>query len=194
MASSPGKSSSPRKDRFSWYEKLIARACLAGAILTAVVSIYLESKSAAVGYVVLVVLGSALVIYDSLCVYCPYPFAYSDCLFFPYQLVARFAKLRAGAIHWARICATALVFAAIFALPQFWLWGHWGLFAIFWGLTLPLAWLVPLHLCPRCRHERCPLNRALSPAYRSQHRREDAEPFKPACTPSGGKECNGSRQ
>jgi hypothetical protein len=59
-----------------------------------------------------------------------------------------------------RKAATVAVFAIMFAMPQYWLWGHWGLFAAFWGLTLPLALLIPLHLCRRCRHGRCPLNRA----------------------------------
>jgi len=83
MNGSPREPPSPLNDHFSWYEKLIARACLAGAILTAGVGIYRENKSIAIGYAVFIALGSLLVIYDSLCVYCPYPFAYSDCLFYP---------------------------------------------------------------------------------------------------------------
>ena len=161
MNGCPREPLSPLKDHFSWYEKLIARACLAGAILTAGVGIYRENKSIAIGYAVFIALGSLLVIYDSLCVYCPYPFTHFDCLFYPYQIVARFAKLRDGTIHWTRKVASALVLAGIFALPQYWLWGNWGLFALFWGLTLPLAFLVPLHLCGRCRHGRCPLNRTV---------------------------------
>jgi len=162
MDSCPTEPTSPLKDRFSWYEKLIARACLAGALLAAGVGIYRENKSIAIGYAVFVTLGAMLVVYDSLCVYCPYPFKYSDCLFYPYQLVARFARLREARIHRARQAVTALVFGGMFAIPQYWLWGNWGLFAIFWGLTLPLAMLLPLHLCGRCRNERCLANRAIA--------------------------------
>ena len=151
----------PLKDHFSWYEKLVARGCLAGAIITAGVGIARESKGVAVGYTVFVVLGGLLVVYDSFCVYCPYPFKFSDCLFYPYQLVARPARLRDGKIHWARQAVSAVVFGGIFAIPQYWLWGNWGLLAIFWGLTLPLILLLPLHLCRRCRHGRCPISRAL---------------------------------
>jgi len=149
------------KDRFSWYEKLIARTCLAGVLLAAGAAIYRENRSVAIAYAVFVALGGLLVVYDSLCVSCPYPSTYSDCLFYPYPMVARFARLREGRIHWARQAVTAFVFGGMFAIPQYWLWGNWGLLAIFWGLTLPLALLLPLHLCRRCRHGRCLGNRGI---------------------------------
>jgi hypothetical protein len=161
MNTCPQQPFSQLKDHFSWHEKLTARASLAGVVLTAGVGIYQENKGAAVGYVTFVALGALLVVYDSLCVYCPYPFRYSDCLFYPYQLVARFARLRDGRIHWARQAVTTLVFGGMFAIPQYWLWGNWSLFAVFWGLTLPLALLLPLYLCGHCRNERCLANRAV---------------------------------
>mgnify|MGYP005838788285 CR=1 FL=1 len=159
----PSEPTSPLKTRFAWYEKLIARACLAGVILVAGAAIYRQSAAIALGYLVFVGLGALVVVYDALCVYCPYPFHYSDCLFCPHQLVARFARLREGRIPWARQAASALVFGGIFAMPQYWLWGNWGLYATFWGLTVALALLVPLGLCRRCRHGRCPLNRTAAP-------------------------------
>jgi hypothetical protein len=161
MSTCPRQPPSPLKDGFSWHEKLIARACLAGVLLTAAAGIYRYNRSVVIGYAVFVALGALLVVYDSLCVFCPYPFNYSDCLFFPYQLVARFAKLREGKIARPRQAATALVFGGMFVIPQYWLWGNWGLFAIFWGLTLPLALLLPMHLCRRCRNGRCFANRAV---------------------------------
>ncbi len=149
------------KDRFFWYEKLIARACLAGLLFTATIGIYRENKSIAAGYVLFVALGALLVVYDSLCVYCPYPFKHSDCLFYPYLLVARVARPREGRIPWARHAVTVLVFGGMFAIPQYWLWGNWVLFAVFWGCTLALALLMPLYLCRRCRHGRCLANRSV---------------------------------
>jgi hypothetical protein len=162
MSASPSPRCPSLKDRFTWYEKLIARACIGGAVLAAAVAIYRDSAAIALGYLALVAFGAALVIYDFLCVYCPYPFAYADCLFYPHQLVSAIASLRGGPIHWLRKAGAATVFAAIFAVPQYWLWGNWSLLAAFWGLTLPLAVLIPLYLCRRCRHERCPMNRATS--------------------------------
>jgi hypothetical protein len=58
-----------------------------------------------------------------------------------------------------RKAGTAFAFGGVFAVLQYCLWGNWGLFALFWALPLPLAALIPLHLCRRCRHERCPMNR-----------------------------------
>ncbi len=155
-ASSPP--SLPLKDHFTWYEKLIARGCLGGAILVAAIAMYLDNPAVTVGYLVLAAFGGAAVVYDFLCVYCPYPFRYSDCLFFPHQLLSTFAGLRSEGIDWLRKAGMTAVFAAIFAVPQYWLWGRWGLLTAFWGLTLPLAMLIPLHICRRCRHEQCPMN------------------------------------
>jgi len=148
------------KDRFAWYEKLVARACIGGIVVAGALAMYQENKAIALAYLAFVAVAGAIVIYDALCVYCPYPFQYSDCLFYPYQLVARFAPMRGGRISWVRKAVAAVAFGGIFAFPQYWLWGNWSLFALFWALTLPLAVLIPLYLCRRCRHGRCPMNRA----------------------------------
>jgi len=162
MSTDPNSPNLPRKDSFAWYEKLIARSCLGGAIVVGAVSIYQSSLTFAVGYLLLAAVGGLLVVYDFLCPYCPYPFSHSDCLFYPYQLLAWVTEIRGGRIHWVRNLGTVAAFGAIFAVPQYWLWGQWSLFAVFWGCTLPLVLLFPLHLCRRCRHERCPMHQALS--------------------------------
>ena len=155
----PPENAPQLKEHFAWHEKLIARACLAGIVLCAVLSIYPASPGVAVGYAVFVVLGGLVVVYDALCVYCPYPFTHADCLFYPYWLVGRWARLRAGPIPWPRKAASAFLFVGMFAVPQYWLWSNGLLAAIFWGATAVLAVLVPMHLCTRCCHSRCPLNR-----------------------------------
>jgi len=160
MSTSVSKPCPSLKERFTWYEKLVARACLGVAVCAAALAMYRENAVMALGYLVSVGLGGLLVVYDFLCVYCPYPFHYSDCLFYPYQLAARFTRLRSGRISGVRKAAIAVVFGGMFALPQYWLWANWDLFALFWAATLPLAVLIPRHLCRRCRHDRCPLNRA----------------------------------
>ena len=163
MNASPAASCARRKDGFTWYEKLVARGGLGGAILAGAAAIYSTSVTWAGGYLLLSALGGLLVVYDFLCPYCPYPFRYSDCLFYPYQLLAWFTKIRGGRIPWARNLGTVAAFGIMFAGPQYWLWGQWILFALFWGCTLPLTLLLPLHLCRRCRHERCPLHHVISP-------------------------------
>jgi hypothetical protein len=159
MSTSASRPRLALRDGFAWYEKLIARACLGGMVFAAALAMPQDNKPIALGYLAFVAVAGAIVIYDALCVYCPYPFKHSDCLFYPYQLVARFARLRLGRISWVRKAVTAVAFGGIFSVPQYWLWGKWGLFALLWALSLPLAALIPLHLCRRCRHERCPMNR-----------------------------------
>lgn len=158
MTTSASKPCPSLKDGFAWHEKMIARTCIGGIVFAGAIAMYQENRAIALSYLAFVAVAGAIVIYDALCVYCPYPSKYSDCLFYPYQLVARFVPLRGGRIPWVRKAVTAVAFGGIFAFPQYWLWGNWGLFALFWALTLPLAALIPLYLCRRCRHERCPMN------------------------------------
>ena len=146
------------KDGFTWYEKLFMRGGLAAVVGIGVLAIYRSDPLVATGYLLFVALGGLVVMYDSLCVYCPYPFKHSDCLFFPYQLVASVTTLRTTSIPWFRKALSALVFMGIVAIPQYWLWGQWSLFGAFWALIVVGGIVVPLRFCRRCRHRRCPMN------------------------------------
>jgi len=146
------------KDGFAWYEKLLMRAGFAAVVGIAAVGVYHSNPPVAIGYLLFVGLGGLVVMYDSLCVYCPYPYKHSDCLFFPYQLVASVRTLRTTPIAWFRKALSALVFMGIVAIPQYWLWGQWMLFGAFWALTILGGIAVPLRFCRHCRHRRCPMN------------------------------------
>jgi hypothetical protein len=155
-----GKEGVEVKDGFSWIEKLLMRGGLAAVVGIGAFAIYRIDPPAAVGYLVLVALGGLAVMYDSLCVYCPYPYKHSDCLFFPYQLVASVTTMRTTPIPPFRKALSALAFLGIVAIPQYWLWGQWGFLAAFWALTAAGGIAVPLHFCRHCRHSRCPMNLA----------------------------------
>jgi hypothetical protein len=146
------------KDGFTWYEKLFMRVGLVAVVGIGAFAIYRGDPLFAIGYLLFVALGGLLVMYDSLCVYCPYPFKHSDCLFFPYQLVASVTTLRTTPIPWFRKALSALAFIGIVAIPQYWLWGQWSLFGAFWALTVVGGIAVPCHFCRRCRHRLCPMN------------------------------------
>ena len=107
------------KDGFTPYEKLIVRSAFGALCCIGAVGIFLQSSLAAVGYLLFVGAGALLVVYDLLCVYCPYPFEHSDCLFFPYQLLARVTKMRQGRIPWLRKMLVAVVFGGLVAVPQY---------------------------------------------------------------------------
>lgn len=146
------------KDGFTWREKLLMRAGAAGMIGIGAVGSYLHDPRVALGYVLFVAIAGAGVMYDFLCVYCPYPFRYSDCLFFPYPLVAAVKTRRTTAIPQSRKVLAAIAFGGIVILPQYALWGQWILFAVFWGLAAILGVTIPLRFCRRCRHGHCPVN------------------------------------
>lgn len=154
-------------DGFSWGEKLAMRGGLAAVVCLGAVAIFPSDPWMGVGYLVFVALGGLIVMYDALCVYCPYPYKHADCLFFPYQLVASVTVLRSEPIPWFKKALTALTFAGIVLIPQYWLWGNWLLFGMFWALTIAGGIAVPLHFCRRCRHRRCPMNLAKSPGPQS---------------------------
>jgi hypothetical protein len=154
------KTSPALKDGFAWYEKLLARAGLAGMVLVGAIAIYLASPWAAVAYLLFGLVGGLLAIYDFLCVYCPYPYQYSDCLFFPAPLLTAIVKRRTGKIYWLRKALLVLIVAGLILVPQYWLWDNRALLAGFWALAAAIALAFPGYYCRRCRHGQCPLNRA----------------------------------
>ena len=148
------------KDSFTWSERLLLRGLLAAMLGIGVYGIYPHRPAAAAAYLAFAAIGGLLVIYDFLCVYCPYPFDRSSCLFFPPPLLTAVANRRHGRIHWLRKAGLLLVGAGLVVIPQYWLWGNWGPFAAFWIVTIPLGLVFPLYYCKRCRHARCPFQSA----------------------------------
>jgi len=146
------------KNTFTWHEKLFMRAGVAALAGIGTLAIYRSTPAAAIGYLLFVGISGLVVIYDSLCVYCPYPFKHSDCLFLPHQLITSLTTMRATPIPRYKNVLSALAFGGIVLIPQYWLWGQWGLCAAFWTLTVTGGIAVPFHFCRRCRHQRCPMN------------------------------------
>lgn len=143
------------RDRFFWYEKLLARGGTAGVITVGTAGIWMVNPAAAIGYLVFAAVAGGLVVCDLLCAYCPYPYQQSDCLFLPYPCISRVVDRRTGPISPVRRGALIAVTAGLVAVPQYWLWGNWPWLAAFWLLAVPLGLAFPLHLCRRCRHAQC---------------------------------------
>lgn len=142
---------------FTWYDKLAMRGGLAVVVGIGTFAIYGNNPVAAAAYLLFVALGGLVVMYYSLCVYCPYPYKHSDCLFFPYQLVASVTTMRPGSISLFKNALSGSAFFGIVAIPQYWLWGQWPQFAVFWVLVLVGGITIPRRFCRRCRHGRCPM-------------------------------------
>ena len=161
MMNAAPKTCPARKDGFAWHEKLLVRSGLAALLCVGTIGICRESLAAAVGYLLFALVGGLLLVYDFLCVYCPYPYKYSDCLFFPHQFLTHVVGRRTGRIHWSRKTLFLATVAGLVLIPQYWLWGHWGLLAGFWTLAAAIGLAFALHYCRRCRHGQCPLNQAV---------------------------------
>jgi len=161
MINAASKACPAWKESFTWYEKLLVRVGLAALLCLGTIGIGRESLAAAVGYLLFALAGGLLVVYDFLCVYCPYPYKYSDCLFFPHQLLTRVVGRRTGRISWSRKFLFLATAAGLVLIPQYWLWGNWALLAGFWTLAAAIGLAFGLHFCRRCRHGPCPLNRAV---------------------------------
>lgn len=150
-----------RKESFAWYDKLLARGGLAALLCIGTIGIYRESLVATAGYLLFALVGGLLLVYDFLCVYCPYPYEYSDCLFFPHHFLTGVVGRRTGRIHWSRKTLFLATVAGVVLIPQYWLWGSWGLLAGFWTLAATIGLAFSLHYCGRCRHGRCALHQAV---------------------------------
>lgn len=148
------------KDGFTLAEKTLARIGFYGLISVGAYAIYSRNPVWCILYLCFALVGNLFVVYSFLCAYCPYPFKYSDCLFFPYQAVSNVVSEREGQITPRKRLGFVLVMAGLVLIPQYWLLSSHILLVLFWILALPLLLAFPFYYCRRCRHERCGFNRA----------------------------------
>ncbi len=148
------------KDHFELHEKLLMRGGFGIIILLAFLAILRHEPSAAFVYLAAAMIGGLLVVYRFLCVYCPYPYHFSDCLFIPYQAIKGVAKKREGECDAIDKAGTLLVTLIIVVFPQYWLFMHPWMAITFWVVALAFLLVFPLYYCKRCRHRQCMANRA----------------------------------
>lgn len=148
------------KDHFETHEKIIMRVGFLALILIAFFAILMHSASAAIVYLIASMIGGLLVVYCFLCVYCPYPYHFSDCLFMPYQLITGVAKEREGECGAGDMAGLTIVMMILLVFPQYWLFQHMGMAIAFWAILVFFAVAFPMIYCNRCRHQRCMFNRA----------------------------------
>ena len=147
------------KDGFTRLEKVFMRTGFYGFVFVGTTAMALQHPALGVVYLVSSVAGLLWVIYGLLCRYCPYPFHYSDCLFFPYQwltAIKRPPTRRMGRLHQYGFI---LVMTLLLLIPQPWLLGAPTLMWAFWLLAGPTLAALPFYYCRRCMHRQCKLNR-----------------------------------
>ncbi len=148
------------KDGFGIVEKVLMRTGFYGFILIGAWAIARQSAAWAAVYLAGSVIGLVLVVYVFLCRYCPYPFRYRDCLFFPYQWLTSAVRPSAGRMGRGHQFGFSAVMAMLLLFPHPWLIGDPRVLLAFWMLAGPTVAALPLYYCRRCHHHQCVFNRA----------------------------------
>ncbi|MDJ0721814.1 MAG: hypothetical protein QNJ04_09295 [Desulfobacterales bacterium] len=130
---------------------------LALAMLVGLIGVALNAPSAAVAYI-LVLVVAFLVICAAYCAKCP---CRTDaCGHLLPGLVASYLPARRQThYHTADMALTALALAAMVFYPQYWLWQHPALLALFWLLTAGAGLQIVRRVCPSCQNPHCPMKK-----------------------------------
>ncbi|MDJ0874521.1 MAG: hypothetical protein QNJ02_04585 [Desulfobacterales bacterium] len=128
---------------------------LALAMLVGLIGVALEAPTAALVYTL--VLGIAfLVICAAYCAKCPG--RTQACGHLIPGLVAQYLPARRQTpYHTIDLALTALALAAMVCYPQYWLWPHPALLALFWLLISGAVIQIALRVCRRCQNPHCPM-------------------------------------
>ena len=149
----------PLKDGFSLVDKILMRLGFYGFLLVAIAAIFRASPMWAIIYLAFSGAAALLVVYNLLCVYCPYPYEYATCLFFPHFIVSKVAKRRPGSMGRIDTIGVSVATIVLLAYPQYWLYRDVRFAVAFWALALPTLVAIPIRYCRRCRHRACTFNR-----------------------------------
>lgn len=146
--------------RFPLWQKIIAWT---GFFVPPVIGLYCIFRVSffwAVVYGFLAALAFMGGVLPRLCAHCPYPYKHKDCLGLPAGLVPRLFKYKGASMTQSDKVVLLIALAALFLFPQYWLLRNTPLLIAYWAAAVPMLLMIPLHICPRCRHTGCPLNRA----------------------------------
>ena len=146
-------------DSFGRTEKALMRIGFYGSLIVGAYAIYSASLPWGLLYTGLAVPGLFFAALHCFCAHCPYPYQYSDCLFFPPWLVSRLHKSRPQPMSALDKTVSVIVMGWLFLVPQYWLLKNPVLLVPFWALCLPVLARMALHVCRRSRYFHCPLNR-----------------------------------
>lgn len=145
--------------RHTLFEKFFFRSTILGSYAIGAYAMFLSNTMLALAYVLFMAVSLEMVLYR-FCRHCPYPCDHSNCLMTPHQLVTKYRNVKKGPITIADKATFPLVMLIMLPLvPQYWLFQHRRLLAIFWIMTI-VAWGAMLIIkCPRCLYKECLLNR-----------------------------------
>ena len=144
--------------RHTFLEKLFFRSTILGSYAVGAYTIFLSNPIIGLAYILLTAISLELLVYR-FCRHCPYPCNHSTCLMMPHQMVTKYRDAGKGSPTIADRATFPLVMLVMLPLiPQYWLFQHKLLLAIFWLATIA-AWVAMLLLkCRRCLYKECFFN------------------------------------
>ena len=121
------------------------------------VSVVLYHNVGAAVIYILVIAASLTTIAYSMCAKCPCRF--ESCAHIWLGRLTKLLPRREPGPYtsWDGV-GSVIYFVGLHAPPQYWLWQHKTLFALFWILSLSVFFILHFSVCPTCENQYCPLN------------------------------------
>ncbi len=147
-------------DKFSLIEKALLPTGWYIFVFIGFYAILSESIKWGIAYLLFCNVGFFFGTLSTLCARCPYPYEYSDCLFFPHRFIKKLFRYRPEPMtRFDKIVlSTSLLGMVIF--PQYWQVKNITLLILFWVFCIPAWASLFFYLCKRCRNYACPINQA----------------------------------
>ena len=159
MTCSNNNNTSALINHFSLSEKIIMRTAFYGILIIGWYTIYIQHLVWSLFYTLFSLIGLFLLSQQFFCAYCPYPYQYTTCLFFPIQVFKLRHTQRQGRMNSLDKTGAVIIMVGLIMIPQFWLIKHLILFILFWFFCLFILFRTSLYYCKRCRYVKCPLSR-----------------------------------
>jgi hypothetical protein len=147
-------------DGFTITEKILLPGLWYVYVAIGAYAIFAESITWGLIYLAFCTFGFFVGILYTLCAHCPYPYEYSDCLFFPHKFIKKLYRHRPGPLTMPDKTGLWISLLGTVILPQYWLLNNASLLILFWVFCIPAWASLPLYLCKKCRNFECPINKA----------------------------------
>lgn len=145
-------------DGFSPRFSMLMHICIVLFPLFGIAGIAVENWKAGIAYFVFIIFTYRVLLIGMFCSYCPYPFKYNTCIFFPVS-VFKNVKPKTGKAPFIYKFGHLIAFGGMFLIPQYWIIKNVYLSIGLWTTGLAIAVGILVHVCGRCRYQQCPFNR-----------------------------------
>lgn len=152
---------------FSLKVRIIMHSGIYLFALFGTLGIGLENWKVGLAYLAFVIFSFRVLLIGMFCRYCPYPFKYNSCMFFPIRLFKNITP-KSGKAPFIYRFGHLFAFGGMFIAPQFWIYNHPYLAVGFWVTFLVICLGMLIRMCGRCRYEQCPFNRVPKEVFQNE--------------------------